>query len=311
MDVPNGAKVSINVSSEESATDGYFYNGDVNVGSFEGIGPQAFIVSRDAVVSYTVEQDYYNTMKGNFIVGKTTGANVTEGKKENVTINKLDTSENMQKINITLSKKIYKHTITSAGATITATGYFTDAQGNNAGYSRSSAAEGGKLEFYVWSHEDYNDVNYTVTRTYYDTATGSINVNSNNATTPVNLNRRKYYATLDQTGELTFKNGTRNVNATWSWTTEERNKASGTKWNVVPEGFEVDHGLINIDGVLRGETNISYGGVQYSGGLPNRMTITFSNNIHTRVWNIFKWDYDYDYYDRKFKIGTVYVILDN
>lgn len=196
IDAPNNATVRVTVTGDDVPRTG---NVDKNVkhitvGTLQTTGDLSFIVRKGARVNYTVSQQYYNTESGYFIAGQANGASVSS----NVTVNNLNTSDNTQTVKVNLSKTIYKHTITSSGATITVTGKFTDSKGNITSYSKTGT---GKVEFNVWADENNNDVNYTVSKQYYNTTSGSVNVTSNGGTTNVTLDKTKYFV---QTQYITY-----------------------------------------------------------------------------------------------------------
>lgn len=281
--MPDGAHVRVDVTGD--APPGGMIDGNVNnvqVGTIEKDGDVSFIVRQGATVNYTVSKTHYNTATGSF----TAGANLN--------------NKNEQDVSINLSKIIFTYKIESTGANINVTGNFTDDTGKVISKSISGT---NTVTFKVWSGE--NTVSYTATKTYYETESGTINIAEDGSKSITFNTKKKYYASLSQTGEITFKNGTRDVTATWNnWNTDERNKASGTKWKCQPEGFEVTN-------LAKGDTNITYGDVQNSGGLPNSMTITFSNYTETHLWAPFVGNYAYVWYDKTFKIGTVYVEIDD
>lgn len=189
IDAPNNATVTVTVTGDNAPVDesdaATRVGNNIQVGTIQTTGDISFIVRKGARVNYTVSQQYYNTESGYFIAGQANGANVSS----NVKVNSL-TSDNTQTVNVILSKTIYKHTITSSGATITVTGKFTDSNGNITSYSKTGI---GTVEFNVWADENNNDVNYTVSKQYYNTKSGSVNVTANGGTTNVTLDKTKYF----------------------------------------------------------------------------------------------------------------------
>lgn len=171
----NTYKVNINVTGDNPP--GGMIDGNVNnvqVGTIgEKNGNVSFIVRQGATVNYTVSKDHYNTKTGSF----TAGANLN--------------NKNEHDVEIQLSKTILTHTIACSGATIKVTGKFTDDTGKVISNSASGTTS---VTFKVWSGE--NSANYTVSKKYYNSRTGSVNVtsNSNGKKTNVTLDKTKYYS---------------------------------------------------------------------------------------------------------------------
>ena len=288
--VPNDATINLNVSNDSLTLDGNTVFLNASIGNINGTGSKKFITKKDATIDYDVVSN-----DGHWIANGT----ITNVGTPDSNLGTYDADINTHTIPISLNKRILTHTISSAGSNITVRGNFTDLNGN---ITSNELTGTGSITFNVWSAEP--NVNYTVSRTYYDTKTGSVTVTTDNngGTTGVSLDKHKYYATLSQTGEITFKNGTRDITASWNnWSDEEKSKASGTRWKCTVEGF--DYNIWGSDSAAFGGAEIIEGQLNYSNNLPNSKTITFFTDAYY-------WLFGNVYLDTTFTIGNIYVEID-
>ena len=248
----------------------------VQVGTITKDGDLSFIVRRNSDVRYKVEKQNYVT------VDETIKAGIA-----------LD-SNNEQTISVALQKDYVTHTISPSTnkTTIKVTG---DLINIDTGEKVSSIqkANTNTLTFRVWKG---TTINYQVTKTYYNTVSGSTNITANNQTTNVTMPKIKYYASLSESGKVKVsKNSTKIIRATWNnWNNEERQKATGTQWEIIYDGFK-------RPGWPNSNTSIVYGNINYTNNLPSNVNIELRNYYHTGS------GFFTVYYNKTFKVGTVYV----
>ena len=261
----DGAYINAVVSNDSYYGD-YVINTQAQAGTISGEKSVSFIVKKGATITCTITKNNYNSVTKTFTAGSSLDGN------------------NVHNETVTLKKTIYTRTLALNGATISATGQFTDLDGNVIQTSLSGA---NSITFNVWIGD--NNVHWTASRLYYDTNSGDYAITSSGIDYLPALPKHRYYATLDRTGEWKFKNDTKYVNATWSWNANEISNAPGTTWSVYYEGFEVKD-------LVKGDTSINYGSVSYNNNLPYRMSIELKN--YTKFL--------FSYTNKTFKIGTVW-----
>jgi len=168
VNVPDGTHTKLVVTGD--ALSGKPHSG---VGTIEGDKTQyKFIVRKGATVSYTLTKTGYTTKTGTFPTGQN-----------------LDISTNIQTENLSLGTRRYlTHTFKSNGAHIKLTGTFYRNDGST--YN----VEEGNNTVTVKVAEDVNSVGYTVTKTHYETKTGSENIVNDGQTTNISLTPIKYLA---------------------------------------------------------------------------------------------------------------------
>lgn len=203
----NDAEIKVNVSNDgmrdidDRVDDTNGTKGapdEVTVGRIEKNGKLSFIVRKGATVSYTVSRDHYNTSTGSFVVGNTTSTS-------NLNVSAID-GNNEQTATIALSKRVFTHTITSSGASITVNGNLVR---DNGSIEKYSATGTNSVTFKVWSGDP--TVSCTVSKTHYNTLSnasitvgrnqtqtiglthGNAVVTTNGSNTTVSLPKTKYF----------------------------------------------------------------------------------------------------------------------
>lgn len=308
IDAPNNATVRVTVTGDDVPRTG---NVDKNVkhitvGTLQTTGDLSFIVRKGARVNYTVSQQYYNTESGYFIAGQANGASVSS----NVTVNNLNTSDNTQTVKVNLSKTIYKHTITSSGATITVTGKFTDSKGNITSYSKTGT---GKVEFNVWADENNNDVNYTVSKQYYNTTSGSVNVTSNGGTTNVTLDKTIYYSNVQNYSIVDPTTKWYQGKAKWNETGNLRDSRAELRLYTSDESGTI---TLTFNGATNNISNWKLRIIGYEVGIEPKkssMTVVVRDNNNNIIKNETKgfakkdvaYDLDYDFNNKSIKTVTI------
>ncbi len=259
-----GTTIEARVSGDYVTEDGeYIIKTNIEAGIISGTSSISFIVKKGARIEYFARK-----------TNEIASGEIIAGEKLN--------ADNEQTVDVVLRKEIATHTIKCNGD-FTITGEFVDDDGNiiNRTISATNSAT-----FKVWLDPNHNTVK--ISKTYYDTLSMQI---QGNGTSTANLNKKKYYATLSETGEFKVnKKSEKNINATWnSWNAEEKAKAQSVRWKVEYNDFKCTSVMIN------NKANITYSSVKYTNGLPNSMNITFKNGHVT---------------SRKFKTGEVYAEIE-
>ena len=302
IDAPNNATITVNVTGDNAPVDesdaATRVGNNIQVGTIQTTGDLSFIVRKGAKVNYTVSQQYYNTESGYFIAGQANGASVSS----NVTVNNLNTSDNTQTVKVNLSKTIYKHTITSSEATIIATGKFTDTKGNL--QPNSQITGNGKVEFYVWADENNNDVNYTVSKQYYNTKSGSVNVT---------LDKTIYYSNVQNYTIVDPTTKWYQGKAKWNETGNLRDSRAELRLYTSDESGTI---TLTFNGATNNISNWKLRIIGYEVGIDPKkssMTIVVRDNNNNIIKNETKgfakkdvgYDLDYDFTNRSIRTVTI------